>query len=44
MLKTVCQNDEKVSCKIYMICDVERRQVWRVTMRNAMSPPDYFLV
>ena len=44
MLKTVCENDEKVSCKFYMIRDIESGEVWRITMRNAMSPADHFLV
>ena len=44
VLKTVCQTNEEVRCKFYMICDIERGQVWRITMRNAMSPANHFLV
>ena len=44
MLKTVCEKGEKVSSKFYMICAIESGQVWRITMGDAMSPADHFLV
>ncbi len=44
MLKTVREDDEKVSCKFYMIHDIESGQVWRIAMGDAMSPADHFLV
>ena len=44
MLKAVRENDEKVSCKFHVICYVESREVWRITMRHAMSPADHLLV